>query len=69
MTTYGYGQAFVVELVGAGADRTDTRWLRVWAVAERLAPDAGEPPQQIVARWRRHAEVMLEFGTELEEQG
>ena len=66
MTSYGYGQALVVTLVGDDVEASDARWLRVWAVAEVLAPDAGEPPQQIVARWRKHAEVMLEFGDELE---
>jgi len=67
--TYMDGQALVVTLVGDDVLTSDARWLRVWALAEQLATDALEPPQQIVARWRKHAEVMVEFGDELEVEG
>lgn len=64
--TYHDGQMLVVTLVGDDVEASDPRWLRVWLLAERLSVEAAEPPQQIVARWRKHAEIVWEFEDELE---
>lgn len=66
MSDYDEGRDLMLDLARQGRPFHDERWLRVWNLAEQVAPGLCVSPVDVVGRWRRHAEVVLEFGDELE---